>query len=87
MKILHLGLLFFAALATLILVMYIREFLADFLTFFFNSYLAMAGTSGGDWVWLTAQAIATIVTVWLLFMLWKDFGKTRFDVLMNSSED
>ena len=87
MKILHLGLLFFIALATLLLVMYLREFLADFLTFFFNSYLAMAGTRGGKEVWLAAQTISTLVMLWLLYMLWKDFGKTRFETLMGTTND
>ncbi len=87
MKILHLGLLFFLALATLLFVMFLREFLADFLHFFFNGYLNMAGTSGGDGSWYVAQAISTIVTLWLLLMLWKDFGKARFDALMNTTSN
>ncbi|WP_447968453.1 hypothetical protein [Nitrospira sp. M1] len=81
MKILHLGLLFFAALATLLGAMYFRGFLADFLSFFFNSYLMMAGTSGGNGVWIMAQIISTVAICWLLFMLWKDFGKPQYDRL------
>jgi len=85
MKILHLGLLFFAALGTLIGAMYLRGFLADFLTFFFNSYMMMAGSSGGNGIWVIAQIISTVAILWLLFMLWKDFGKPQFDALMEKS--
>ncbi|MGB0911747.1 MAG: hypothetical protein ACPGYT_15415 [Nitrospirales bacterium] len=73
-------------LATLLLVMYLREFLADFLTFFFNSYMVMAGAKGGDGVWIVAQIISTVVMVWLLLMLWKDFGKTRFEALIGGTD-
>ncbi|GJL67035.1 MAG: hypothetical protein NPIRA05_20060 [Nitrospirales bacterium] len=85
MKILHLGLLFFAALGTLLGAMYLRGFLADFLTFFFTSYLMMAGTSGGNGVWIMAQIISTAAVLWLLYMLWQDFGKSRFDALLAKS--
>ncbi len=87
MKILHLGLLFFISLAALLLLMYLREFFADFLTFFFNGYLNMAGAGGGDGSWYVAQVISTSVMIWLLVMLWKDFGKSRFDTLINTTQD
>jgi len=85
MKILHLGLLFFTGLGILLAAMFLRGFLADFLTFFFNSYMMMAGTTGGNGVWIMAQIISTAAVLWLLFMLWKDFGKSRFDELMEKS--
>ncbi|GJL56756.1 MAG: hypothetical protein NPIRA02_38880 [Nitrospirales bacterium] len=81
MKILHLGLLFLTALATLFGALYVRGFFADFLSFFFNSYLMMAGTHGGNGTWIMAQIISTVAILWLLFMLWKDFGKAQYDRL------
>ncbi len=47
----------------------------------------MAGAGGGDGSWYVAQVISTSVMIWLLVMLWKDFGKSRFDTLINTTQD
>ena len=81
MHLIRLGFLGITSLTVILIAMFVRNILADFLTFFFNSYLAMAGTHGGDITWIIAQTISIAVILWLLSMLWKDFGKPRFDAL------
>ncbi len=87
MKTLQLGMLFVAVLAILLLAMFLRGFFADFLTFFINGYLNMAGASGGNGVWFAAHAISTAAMLWLLYMLWTDFGKPQFDALTQEPKD
>ena len=58
--------------------------LADFLSYFLLAYLTKFGYSPVSWVGELSQVIATMAVIWLTYVLWKDFGKNRFQAMLKA---
>ncbi len=62
----------------------LQRVFADFLSYFLLAYLTKFGYSQFSWIEELSQIISTVAVVWLAYVLWKDFGKTRLKTLLKA---
>lgn len=58
--------------------------IADFLSYFLLAYFTKFGFSQVSWIGVISQTVSTIVVLWLAYVLWKDFGKSRLRTILKS---
>ena len=62
----------------------LQRVFADFLSYFLLAYLTKFGYSQFNWIEELSQIISTVAVVWLAYVLWKDFGKTRLQTMLKA---
>lgn len=64
-------------LAAIILVLgfFLWRTFSDFLSFFLMAYLTRFGYAPNNWIAGISDMVSAIVIGWLVYVLWKDFGK------------
>jgi len=62
----------------------LQHVFADFLSYFLLAYLTEFGYSQVSWIEELSQIISTTVVIWLAYVLWKDFGKTRLQIILKA---
>ena len=60
----------------------LQRVFADFLSYFLLAYLTKFGYSQVTWIEEVSEIVSAMVVIWLAYVLWKDFGKSRLQTLM-----